>query len=110
MSVSHRVKRKRSADGSASVARKDMLVKVGKGRGRKIAPWAFDVQRNLVAEFERLTKKGLKINVDILRILAKRILLDPDNDFEFATTLTRAEREQFVLRSVRVGTRFHGTV
>ena len=58
MSVSHRVKRKRGADVSASMARKDMLVKSEKGRGRKIAPWTVDVHKNRVAEFQRLTKTG----------------------------------------------------
>ena len=92
MRVSHLVKLKRLANGSPSVLRKEILVEAGKGRGRKRSVWATEVHMILVVEFERLSKTGLKFNANILKTLARRILLDDHNAFGLSLTLCRNDR------------------
>ena len=92
MRVSPFLKRKRLANGSPSVPRKEILIKAGKGRHRKRSVWATEVHMILVVEFERLCKTGLKSNANILKTLARMILLDDHNEFDLSLPLSRNYR------------------
>ena len=46
----------------------------------------------LVEEFERLSNTGLKFNANILKTLARRILLDDHNEFGLSLPLSRNDR------------------
>lgn len=98
VSVNHHVVRRRVSDGQSSIARKEMLVKASKGRGRKRKVWTVELQRLLVAEFQRLSKTSLKFNGGILRTLAKRILTDEADEYEWRLELGMSERYALVCK------------
>lgn len=84
-----------SVDGSEMKkggARKQILVKAGSDRGRKQLAWSFLVQKTLVSEFERLSKAGLNFNGAILWMLAKRILINKDEQFDVLVSMAAEER------------------
>ena len=61
--------------------RRKLLRKASQGRGRKRAPWVSWLHEKLIDEFTRLRKAGLKFSPSMLRLLARRILIDSEESF-----------------------------
>lgn len=92
--VSHRVFRRRLANGKGGVARKDIIVKAGSGRGWNQLPWSVSVQNTLITEFARLSRAVLKFNGVILRMLAKKILINEDQHLDLPIIMEAEERRK----------------
>ena len=76
--VSHRTTKKRrgGSPGSAlaNAGRRKVLLKVRKGRGRKLARWNVFLQGEMCSEFERLSSLGMKFSSRLVGIVAKDLV------------------------------------
>lgn len=62
------------------IGKRRVRTKARKGRGRKCAPWVVALEDDLVSEFDRLRKVGLKFSGGTLISLAKNIIRDSTNE------------------------------
>ena len=65
---------------SDTIGRKRVYIKASEGRGRKREEWVEWLYAELVDEFDRLRKLGVKFSPALLRTLAKDIVRNPDNE------------------------------
>ena len=56
------------------------IAKAAGGRGRRVTPWVKELYAELLDEFQRLRKVGVKFNVRLLRQLALKIVADSTGD------------------------------
>ena len=72
--------------------RKRSFMKAGPGRGRKRAPWVLWLHEELLEEFDRLRKAGLKFSPSMLRSIALRILKESTGPFNSSYVDPRDEK------------------
>lgn len=76
--LAHRsTKKKRgfaSENARANADWRKLLIKVQRGRGRKVAPWNIFLQKELCTEFELLFTMGMKFSFRLIAVLAKDLI------------------------------------
>ena len=87
-------RRKRGDPGMVSVSTvtrkglKRVATKVKDGRGRKRTAWVVALRNDLVEEFERLRKIGIKFSAKTLRSMAKDLIRNSDSGAYYAAMLS----------------------
>lgn len=65
-----------------AVGKKRIRTKARKGRGRAVAAWVQALETDLVDDFERFRRLGMKISPAILKLMAKRLISSsPKEDY-----------------------------
>lgn len=60
--------------------RKLRISKTASGRGRKRSAWVTELHKDLCTEFERVRKCGVKVNTNILAMLARKLIQESTSD------------------------------
>lgn len=57
-----------------SIGKKRVRTKAREGRGRRVVKWVQPLERELMGDFERFRRLGMKMLSSVLRIMAKRLI------------------------------------